>query len=319
MRRAVLAALLALLLVLSASPVTAHGNHVEADSQRSVDGTVVVEAVRPLTDGFLVLHRETAEGDFGEPIGHTPVRIDDGFQENVSVRVDDDVWAEWPDDDTVWVVFHADADSDGEFTPGTDPATSAFGTVTGRPITLAKSDRPARVLAERSEPQRTDAAEATVSNVVIPEDGFLVLRHEDADGTVVATRALSEGDHADVTLSLDESGLPGNRSTLGLHAELYTDDGDGEFTTADEPVHAGDNVVSTYFLVWRVEDADATRTERLVNTPDNDEDVVTPTSNEPTPTTDATADETESLVPGLGLLHATVAALVAIAVLVRRE
>jgi ketosteroid isomerase-like protein len=319
MRRAALAAILALLLVLSASPVTAHGNHVEADSQRSDDGTVVVEAVRPLSDGFLVLHRGTADGEFGDPIGHVPIAVADGFQQDVHVQVDDEAWAEWPDDDTVWVVFHADADDDGEFTPGTDPATSAFGTVTGRPITLAKSGTPARVLGERSEPQRTDAAKATVSEVVLPEDGFLVLRHEDADGQVVATRALSEGEHADVTLSLDESALPDDQSTVGLYAELYTDDGDGEFTTDDERVSAGDQVVSTYFLVWRVDDANATTTERIVNTAATDEDVVTPTPNESTRTTDGTDDETESLVPGFGILHATVAALVATIVLVRRE
>lgn len=319
MRRAALAAFLALLVVLSASPVTAHGNHVEADSQRSDDGTVVVEAVRPLTDGFLVLHRETAGGDFGEPIGHTRMDIEDGFQRNVSVQVDDDAWSEWPDHETVWVVFHADGDGDGEFTPGSDPATSAFGTVTGQPITLASADTPARVLAERSEPQRTDAAKATVSDVVLPEDGFLVLRTEDADGDVAATRGLSGGHHEDVTLALDQSALPDNQSTLGLHAELYTDDGDGEFTTADERVSAGDHAVSTYFLVWRVDDVDATRTEQVVNTPANDADVVTPTTTDPTRTTDTTDDETESLVPGFGVVHATVAALVAIVVLVRRE
>lgn len=318
MRRAALAALLALLVVLSASPVTAHGNHVEADSQRSVDGTVVVEAVRPLTDGFLVLHRETADGDFGDPIGHTRMDLDDGFQRNVTVQMDDDAWSDWPDQETVWVVFHADADDDGEFTPGTDPATSAFGTVTGRAITLANAETPARVLAERSEPQRTDAAKATVSNVVLPEDGFLVLRTEDADGDVVATRGLRAGHHEDVTLALDQSALPDNQSTLGLHAELYTDDGDGEFTTDDRRVYAGDQVVSTYFLVWRVDDADATGTERVVNTPSSDADVVTPTTDS-TRAPDATDEETESLVSGFGVVHATVGALLAVVVLVRRD
>lgn len=322
MRRPVAAALLAVLLALSASPVAAHGNHVEADSQRSADGTVYVEAVRPLTDGFLVLHRETDDGDFGEPIGHTAVDFDDGFRQNVPVEMDDDAWADWPDSDGLWIVFHAD-DGDGEFTPGDDPvADQGFGPVNGRSITLARADQPARVIAEQSAPQRTAAAEATVADVAMPEDGFLVLRTDDAtNGSVVATRSLSAGVHENVTLDVDESAFDGNSSTVGLYAQLYADDGDGEFGDGDDVVRAGGTPVNSYFLVYQTENA--TTTGPVVQTPgDGSADVVTPTADAATtqagdePTT---GDESNSTVPGYGVAHAAVAVVVAAVVLVRYD
>lgn len=320
MRRGVPAALLALLLVLSASPVAGHGNHVEADSQHSTDGTVVVEAVRPLTDGFLVLHRATADGDIGEPIGHEPVSLADGFQRGLRVQMNQDAWRNWPHNETLWIVFHADADEDGEFTPGEDPATSAFGTVTGRTITLAKSDQPARVLAERSEPQRTESATATIPEVVLPDDGYLVLRTSDeSNATVVGSTQLSAGVHENVSLSFDESAFPENRSTVGLYAQLYTDDGDGEFTADDAMIRAGDRPVSSYFLVWQVDELADTSTGVDVQTPTSDTDVVTPTTNGSEPTSDATTGESDSVVPGFGLGYAVLALLVAAILLWRIE
>ncbi|NIB99308.1 hypothetical protein [Halobacterium sp. R2-5] len=317
MRRAAIAALLAVALVASAAPAAGHGNHVEVDSQRSTDGTVVVEAVRPLTDGFLVLHRATGDGEVGEPIGHTDVRMDDGFQQGVPVEMDDDAWADWPENGTLWVVFHADSDDNGEFDPGTDERASAFGASTGQAVTVAKSDEPASVLAEREGAQQTASATATVSRAVLPEDGFLVLRTDSGtDGRVVATRALERGAHENVSVDFDPSAFPQNRSTVGLYAQLYTDDGDGEFSEGDQLVRAGDSPVSSYFLVWQVDEATAT-TGPVVQTPGDDGDVVTPTETSDATTSEPDTNESDATVPGYGVVHAVVAAALAAVLLAR--
>lgn len=314
MRRAALAALLALALMASASPVAAHGNHVEVDSQHSADGTVVVEAVRPLTDGFVVLHRATDDGEIGAPVGHKQVDFDDGFQQNIPVQMDADVWADWPDNGSLWVAFHADRDDNGEFDPGVDERASAFGATTNQSVTLAKTDQPANVVAERAQAQQTASATATVDSAVLPEDGFLVLRTESGtDSRVVGTKALDAGAHNDVSVDFDPSAFPENRSTAGLYAQLYTDDGDSEFSAADRLVRAGDSPVSTYFLVWQVDEVATTPHEPVVQTPADDDSVVTPTE-----ASEATTGESDSSVPGYGVVHAVVALALTVVLLVRR-
>jgi len=321
MRRAALATLLALALVASAGPVVAHGNHVEVDSQRSTDGTVVVEAVRPLTDGFVVLHRATDGGDLGAPVGHTEVDFEDGFRQAVAVEMDADAWADWPANGSLWVAFHADSDGDGEFDPGVDERASAFGATTGQSVTLSKSDRAASVVAERAQAQQTTTATATVDAATLPADGFLVLRTESGtDGRVVASTALSAGSHENVTLDVDPAVFTENRSTVGLYAQLYTDDGDGAFGDGDRLVRAGDSPVSTYFLVWQVDEL-STTSERAVRTPTTDGGgVVTPTATSTTSaTTDAaTTGSSNSSVPGYGVVHALVALALAVVVFARR-
>lgn len=313
MRRAALAALLAVALVASATPVAGHGNHVEVDSQHSTDGTVVVEAVRPLTDGFLVLHRAD-DGEVGEPIGHAAVEMSDGFRQGVPVEMDDDAWADWPENGTLWVVFRADSNDNGEFDPGTDERASAFGAATGQAVTVAKSDKPASVVAERDRAQQTASATATVSRAVLPEDGFLVLRTDSGgDGRVVGTHALDAGAHDDVSVDFDASAFPENRTTVGLYAQLYADDGDGEFSEGDRLVRAGDSPVSSYFLVWRVDEASATTDGPVVQTPGDDGDVVTPTE-----TSDTTTGESDTDVPGYGVVHAVAAVALAAVLLARR-
>ncbi|MCG1002832.1 MULTISPECIES: PGF-CTERM sorting domain-containing protein [Halobacterium] len=315
MRRAALAALLALALVASATPVAAHGNHVEVDSQHSADGTVVVEAVRPLTDGFVVLHRATDDGDIGAPVGHTRVDFEDAFQQNVPVEMDADVWADWPANGSLWVVFHADRNQNGEFDPGVDERASAFGASTGQSVTLEKSDEPASVVAERAQAQQTATATATVDSVVLPEDGFVVLRTDSGtDGRVVGTKALTAGATENVSVDIDPSVFSENQSTVGLYAQLYTDNGDGEFSANDSLVRAGDSPVSTYFLVWQVDEV-STPSEPVVRTPTSDDGVVTPTATA-TDAEDATTGESGSAVPGFGVVVALVA--LTLAALARR-
>lgn len=320
MRRAALAALLALALAASAVPVAAHGNHVEVDSQHSADGTVVVEAVRPLTDGFVVLHRATDDGDIGDPVGHRAVGFDDGFQQNFRVEMDDDAWADWPANGSLWVVFHADSDGDGEFDPGTDERASAFGATTGQSVTLAKTDRPANVVAERAQAQQTATATATVDAATLPDDGFLVLRTESGtEGRVVGSKALDAGSHENVSLDVSPDVFTENQSTVGLYAQLYGDDGDGEFDAGDRLVRAGDSPVSSYFLVWQVENP-STASDPVVQTPSDDDSVVTPTetADAGTDADAATTGSSGSSVPGYGVVHAVVAVALAAVLLGRR-
>jgi hypothetical protein len=309
-RPSALALLLTLAVVLSlvavAGSVGTHGNHVEADSQHSADGTVVVEAVRPLLDGFVVLHRDD-NGTIGDPIGHRRVDVDDGYQSGFEVEVDDDVWADWNGNQTVWVVFHENT-GDPSFSPEEDPIVTTFGSVPGRSIPVRKADHEASVVAERSSPQASTGESVTVSRAAIGQDGFLVVRTDSgSESEVVGVKPLSKGVHENVTVDVNASVFATNRTVVGLHAQLYADDGDGTFTDEDRPIRAGDDVVGSLFLVRHVE-ANATTT-RAVKTPTSD-DVVTPTTSQ-SPT--SSPDDSSSGTPGFGLVHAALASLAVIA------
>jgi hypothetical protein len=310
-RPSALALLLTLAVVLSSVAVAGssgtHGNHIEADSQHSADGTVVVEAVRPLLDGFVVLHGDD-NGSIGEPIGHRPVDIDDGYQSGFTVELDDAVWADWSGNETVWVVFHEN-NGDPSFSPEEDPVVTTFGSVPGRSITVSKADHEASVVAERSRPQTSTGESVTISRAALGQDGYLVLRTESGtEGEIVGVKPLTAGVHEDVTVEVNDSVFDTNRSIIGLHAQLYADDGDGTFSAADRPIRAGDEIVSSLFLVRHVENASVTTT-RAVRTP-TDDDVVTPTPNPATttPTTTSTPNSSSG-IPGFGLAQAALAGL----------
>ncbi|MUV61753.1 hypothetical protein [Halobacterium sp. CBA1126] len=145
---------------------------------------------------------------------------------------------------------------------------------------------------------------------MLPEDGFLVLRTDSgSDGDVVGTKALDAGAHSDVRVDVDPSVFTENRSTVGLYAQLYADGGDGAFSADDRLVRAGDSPVSTYFLVWQVDEVSATTDEPVVRTPSGDDGVVTPTE---------TTSESDSSVPGYGFVHALAALALAAFLLDRR-
>jgi hypothetical protein len=310
-RPSAFALLVTLTVVLSsvavAGSVGTHGNHVEADSQHSADGTVVVEAVRPLLDGFVVLHRDD-NGTIGEPIGHRRVDIDEGYQSSVPVELNDDAWESFSDTETVWVVFHENT-GDPTFSPEEDPVVTTFGSVPGRSITVSKADHEASVVAERSSPQESTGESVTISRAAIGQDGYLVLRTESGtDGEIVGVESLTPGVHEDVTVDVNSTVFDTNRSVVGLHAQLYADDGDGTFSAADQPIRAGDEVVSSLFLVRHVEDS-STPTTRAVRTPTEDDDVVTPTTDQPTTTNTSSTGDSSSGVPGFGLAQAALAGL----------
>lgn len=319
-RPSALALLVTLAVVLSfiavAGSASTHGNHVEADSQHAADGTVVVEAVRPLLDGFVVLHRDD-NGSIGEPIGHQRVDVDDGYQSGLQVTIQDAVWKEWGDNQTVWVVFHQNT-GDTSFSPEEDPVVTTFGSVPGRSITVTRANHEASVVAERSSPQESTGESVTISRAAIGRDGYLVVRTESGtEGEIVGVKPLTQGVHENVTVDVDESVFDTNRTVVGLHAQLYADDGDDTVSDADRLVRAGDDVVSSLFLVHHVEER-STSTTQPVKTPTSD-DVVTPTSQSPTAT--SPSDNSSSGIPGFGLAQAALAgfaALVGSAMLARR-
>lgn len=329
MDRAVLAALLTALLVLSTGPVAAHGNHIEADPQRSADGTVVVETVLPLVDGFVVLHRQADGGGPGEPIGHTRVSAENGFQRGVRVQMDADAWANWGANGTVWITYHEDNGAQ-TFDPGEDEVLYVFGSLTGTSIQLERADHEASVLAEQSRPQRTENSTATLGRVALGTDGYAVLRTErGTDGRVVGVTPLDAGVHENVTVEFDQSAFPENGSTVGLYAQLYAETGDSGFSEADRLVRAGGDPVGSYFLVRRVNSTNDA--SPVVQTPGSTpDDVVTPATGAPSATTDPPStgtgptttgpagSETGLGVSGFGFAQAAVAALAAAVLLARR-
>lgn len=216
-------------------PAAAHVNHVEVDPQVSPDGTVVVETAFVASDGFLVLHRGD-DGEPGAPVGHVPISRADGFQTDVEVTVDEDVWANWTAG-SLWVVLHDD-DGDGTFEPDEDRAVPTFGRTAATGVTVAKGDR-ALVTAVTDTPQRPDDATITVRRAVLPRDGQLLVR-DASDGRVLGRTNLSAGPHEGVTVELDQSSVEG-RDGLTLEAVVAGPDG--------EPATAGEQAVATRFGV----------------------------------------------------------------------
>ena len=204
MDRSVLAALFVALLVLSATPATAHGNHIEADAQRSADGTVMVETVLPLVDGFVVLHR-SENGGPGEAIGHKRMVADAGFQRGVRVQMNAEAWDNWNGSDELWIVYHENNGA-ATFDPEEDPALSVFGSITGSSIQLERANQSVSLLAEQSRPQETTNSTATLGPVELHQPGYAVLRTEPGtDGHVVGVTPLDAGVHENVTVDFDDS------------------------------------------------------------------------------------------------------------------
>lgn len=57
-----------------AGPAGAHGYHLTANPQLSDDGTIVVESLFALSDGFVVLHADE-DGAPGDPSGASRCRL----------------------------------------------------------------------------------------------------------------------------------------------------------------------------------------------------------------------------------------------------
>jgi len=323
----VLGAVLLVALAAGPVPVSAHVNHVEADSQVVADGRVVAETAFIATDGWVVLHADDG-GEPGEPIGHTAISSEGGPKEDVPVPVAGDVWRDWSGNRTVWVTLHTD-DGDGTFEPSDDAQLTLFGEPAGTQITVRKGERPARVLVAGFAPQRANDSTVTVRHVSLPSDGYLVVHNDtgDAPGKIVGTTPLGVGTHRNVSVDIDDSFFDSRGSQLTLWGVVYTDDGSGTFDGDDHPVRAGDRRVESQFGVRKSGEAlngtgqtpSPTPSGSLVTTPTSAPS--SPTSPAPSPTTtppNATAGDQSPTspadAPGFGIAAALLTLFAATAV-----
>jgi hypothetical protein len=296
-----------------------HGNHVAVDAQVSETGVIRAEEVSTLTRGWIVLH----DDDGGEPgnatLGQAWINST-GFRSDVPVRVDDAVWADWSGTQTVWAVVHRD-DGDQEFDPADDPSLVALNPTAKSRFALAKRDGgTVNVIASGFRPQQTTNATVTVPRVTLREPGHVVLIHGDGESAEpVGSRALAAGSHRNVSVRLDADFFTDQQLRFQLRAVAYSDDGDGTFDAADEPVTVDGTTVASSFVVEKTDNASVEPDDGgLLNTPTGTptpERTETPTA---TPTAEATTDtETTVATPttgssatgpgGFGLLGALVA------------
>jgi hypothetical protein len=255
MRRFVLLGLAGLLLVSLATPAAAHTNDIEADTQVSADGAVRVESALLLDGGHAVVRRNGSDGRPGEPIGHVRLGRSE-FRQGFTVPIDDDVWAEWGDSRTVWVVLHREAGGDG-FDPDEDPIQeNTFGRLAAERITLAKGDGETSVVAERFEPQQTGENTVTVGRVALATDGHVAVRAatDEGVGRVLGSASLPAGVTTNVSVEIDGSVFAERGRSVTLVAQAYA--GDGGFENARQ-VRAGGVPVASEFEVERTGSIDA--------------------------------------------------------------
>lgn len=238
-----------------------HGNHVAVGAQVSADGTVVAEEAATLAPGFLVLRSDDG-GRPGEPLGHTAL-TGATIRTDVSVAVDDDVWADWSGTRTLWAVVHLD-DGDGEFDIATDPSGADRSPSAARQFRLERGDAPVRVIAPQTDAVALRDGTITVRRVDLAADGYVVAHPLD-DDRAVGARALPDGSHRNVSLDLDESFVADRDRRFRVRLVAYRDDGDGEFDDDDRPISVGDDRVETAVFVRRADGGQTT--EPLVVTP----------------------------------------------------
>lgn len=246
------ASVLLVLVVVLAVPAAAHTNHVSADSQVSADGTVVVEAMYPADDVWVAIHLDD-DGDPGRVVGHR--RVSGGsFHADVPVSIENEAWANWTDSRKIHVVFHR-PNGDGEFDAETDEPLSSFDDLVAAQLVLGKG-RPARLTAEAFGPEQVDANAVTLRSAVLPEDGYVVLRNDSADGEIVGHAALEAGSHETVRVTFDDAFYHDQGEQFQLHASIAMDDGDGEFDAGDRRLTVGAKPVGTLLSVQKTESAD---------------------------------------------------------------
>lgn len=301
------------LLAVAAGLAGAHGWAVVAGPQVVGDGTVVVDELSTLEEGYLAVH-VVEDGQPGRVVGHVAV---DAHEEaaGVEVALDEDYWAAV--DGTVHLVAAVhESDGDGEFDwPDGDPLFRARDDPVADRFAARKADgSSARVVATR---QETDGT-VTLRRADLHRDGFVVLyADEDGErGDVVGVAHLPAGNHEDVSVAVDPRFYNEQDSRLYLMAAVHADDGDGTFEPeVDSPVRVDGAVVSTRFDAEKTRstlptpEPTATATERPV-TPTSTPGTASPTSSPP-PTTGGTATAagtaTEPGAPGFGPLVALVA------------
>jgi hypothetical protein len=267
--------LVATVLVVS-GPALAHINGVDVDTQVSADGTVEVESATALVEGYLVVHRDDG-GSPGEAIGHVPIAKGDAFRQGIEIPVDEDVWAEWGDNRTVWIALHREAGGEG-FDPATDPIHRGFTGLIQKRIRLGKGDRPASIVAETPAPQQTNGT-VVVRRVAMPADGAVVLRPTTANGTgsVAGTRSLRAGVHRNVTVEVRDETFATHGRVVEFVAQVYVG-GETPAVSGVEPVRVAGETVRTAFRVNRTGSLNVSTNQTITAAPSvRDPAVVTPT------------------------------------------
>ena len=315
---AVVAAALAvgLLAATAVVPVAAHVNDVEADDQRSADGTLRLEWEFVGTDGWVVVRADDG-GDPGEVLGHRRVTPETAFRTDTTVEIDENAWASVEDSREVWVVLHSEGEGEG-FDPEEDPLQTGFsGEPAGTRVTVERAAAPTSVAAQGFGAETSTDGTVTVRRVELAEAGHVAVHRVDGDiaanvadedvGEAVGSVKLSAGVHENVTVDLEESFREEASGETLLAAVVYA--GDGAFgddgTTA---VTAGGSLVNTVFGV-KLRGSNSTGP---TPTPTPEEaDVV----NTPEPTATTTSTEGNGAGPGpatMGLALAVAATLAAV-------
>lgn len=271
------------LLLLIATPVAAHGNSIAIDAQATADGTVHVELVSFVTDGYIVLHTD-ADGSPGRVIGHAAL-ADKTIQHGVSVSINEDSWTNQTGTTVLWAVLHREVAGQG-FDPADDPPqeTADGDVVQARFKVQKRSNGSTRVLAEQEPIEETNTSTVTVRHVALAEGGFVVLRADKAGtpGRIIGSQFLDAGVHESVTLDIDEDYFTNQSGRFTVWAVAHTDDGDENFSPNHDPVIEIDETpIQTQFAVLST----AERSDHDHDTEQADENH----HNEPTPTVTPTA------------------------------
>ncbi|AQL43063.1 hypothetical protein BV210_10210 [Halorientalis sp. IM1011] len=242
MRAALALAGLAVVAVSFAGVALAHGNHATASPQVSANGTVVVEEAFLSTNGYLVLYADDG-GDPGRVVG--VLELDRGRHVGVRVRLDPRFWATVSGNATLRATLHEDAELGDDFDPSTDRRLQFFGRPIRQRVPVARGDRPASVVTRGAGSLENDSV--SVVSATLPERGHLVA-HATGNGTLgrpLGSRSLAAGRHTDVRVPVNTTGLD-ERAVLAV--AVHTDDGNGRFEPAADPVvEAGDDPVASRY------------------------------------------------------------------------
>ena len=284
------------LLVIAPLPVTAHGNYLEADTQTSADGSVTIELLTVVTDGFVVLHE--AHGDeIGPVVGHTdlgtgPIHTD------LTVDIEDAYWQNVTNHTTLYAVLHRNEGSSG-FDPAEDPIQeSAAGDRVATRVSVGKTDgNRSIVLAEADHAEEVNTSTVSVRHVSMPSDGYLVIRAND-DGTpgeIVGRTRLPAGTHEDVHVDIDDHFYSHRSERFSLWAVIHHSDGDETFDPdSDTPVTVNGAAINTQLSLHRTDEIQAhdhgspTATQTASENHDSHDHTPTETPS-PTPTANPTA------------------------------
>ena len=304
----------------SVAPVAAHVNDIEADDQRSVDGTLLLEWEFVGTDGWVAVRGDDG-GDPGGVLGHRRVTPETAFRTDTTVEIDESAWASVEDSREVWVVLHSEGEGEG-FDPEEDPLQTGFsGEPAGTRVTVERAAAPTSVAAQGFGAETSTDGTVTVRRVELAEAGHVAVHRVDGDiaanvaanvadedvGEAVGSVQLSAGVHENVTVDLEESFREEASGETLLAAVVYA--GDGAFgDDATTAVTAGDSLVSTVFGV----ELRGSNSTGPTPTPTLEEaDVV----NTPEPTATTTSTEGNGAGPGpvtMGLALAVAATLAAV-------